>query len=107
MMADQEQEQEQEAFNTEFKLLLIGDEGVGKKEFIARFGVTPEETTRPQVVLHTYRGPLKFNIWDSNVERDVSEASQSSEVDIRHSNAFLTALWMIYLIFCLSNAHLL
>lgn len=80
-MAEEEQEQEQEEvedpFITGFKLLLIGDEGVGKKEFITRFGVTPEETIRHQVILHTYRGPIKFNIWDCNVERDVSE------VDIR------------------------
>lgn len=52
----------------EFKLLLVGDEGVGKTTFLKRHWTgesvpTLDLEVRP-LLFHTNRGPMKFNVWD-------------------------------------------
>jgi len=57
----------------EFKLILLGDGGVGKSSFISRFFKQSFErryspTTEAMIhtlVLYTNRGAIKFNVWDT------------------------------------------
>ena len=57
----------------EFKLILIGDGGVGKTTFVKRhqtgeFEKKDDATLGVEVVpllFHTNRGPIKFNVWDT------------------------------------------
>lgn len=57
----------------EFKLILLGDGGVGKSNFISRFFEQSFErsynpTTEAMIhtlVLYTNRGPIKLNVWDT------------------------------------------
>lgn len=57
----------------EFKLILVGDGGVGKTTFVKRhltgefekkYVATLGVEVRP-LVFHTNRGPIKFNVWDT------------------------------------------
>merc|ERR1711990_533677 len=57
----------------EFKLILVGDGGVGKTTFVKRhltgefekkYVATLGVEVHP-LVFHTNRGPLKFNVWDT------------------------------------------
>eukprot|EP01084_Bolivina_argentea_P291886 501715_1 len=57
----------------EFKLVLVGDGGVGKTTFVKRhltgefekkYVATLGVEVRP-LVFHTNRGPIKFNVWDT------------------------------------------
>ncbi len=55
----------------EFKLLLIGDGGVGKETFVNRFLTATTTTSEDngqkihQLLFHTNRGSVKFNVWNS------------------------------------------
>ena len=59
----------------EFKLILLGDGGVGKSSFISRFFKQSFErryspTTEAMIhtlVLYTNRGAIKLNVWDTTV----------------------------------------
>lgn len=57
----------------EFKLILVGDGGVGKTTFVKRhltgefekkYVATLGVEVHP-LVFHTNRGPIKFNVWDT------------------------------------------
>jgi len=57
----------------EFKLILVGDGGVGKTTFVKRH-LTGEFEKKYVATLgvevhplkfHTNRGPIKFNVWDT------------------------------------------
>ena len=57
----------------EFKLILVGDGGVGKTTFVKRhltgefekkYVATLGVEVHP-LLFHTNRGPLKFNVWDT------------------------------------------
>ena len=57
----------------EFKLILIGDGGVGKTTFVKRhltgefekkYVATLGVEVHP-LLFHTNRGPIKFNVWDT------------------------------------------
>jgi GTP-binding nuclear protein Ran len=69
----QQQQQQQQQQMPTFKLILVGDGGVGKttfvkrhktgefeKKYIATFGVEVHP-----LVFHTNRGPICFNVWDT------------------------------------------
>ena len=65
------QQQAQEA--PEFKLILVGDGGVGKTTFVKRhltgefekkYVATLGVEVHP-LLFHTNRGPIKFNVWDT------------------------------------------
>ena len=55
----------------EFKLILLGDGGVGKTTFVKRHltGETEKNATLGvevhPLVFHTNRGPIKLNVWDT------------------------------------------
>ena len=57
----------------EFKLILVGDGGVGKTTFVKRhltgefekkYVATLGVEVHP-LLFHTNRGPIKFNVWDT------------------------------------------
>jgi GTP-binding nuclear protein Ran len=57
----------------EFKLILVGDGGVGKTTFVKRhltgefekkYVATLGVEVHP-LAFHTNRGPIKFNVWDT------------------------------------------
>ena len=57
----------------EFKLILVGDGGVGKTTFVKRhltgefekkYVATLGVEVHP-LIFHTNRGPIKFNVWDT------------------------------------------
>jgi GTP-binding nuclear protein Ran len=61
------------AATPEFKLILVGDGGVGKTTFVKRhltgefekkYVATLGVEVHP-LVFHTNRGPIKFNVWDT------------------------------------------
>jgi len=63
----------------EFKLILVGDVGVGKTTFVKRhltgefekkYVATLEVEIHP-LVFHTNRGPIKFNVWDMGRKKGV------------------------------------
>lgn len=70
----------------EFKLILVGDGGVGKTTFVKRhltgefekkYVATLGVEVHP-LLFHTNRGPIKFNVWDTagqEVSMDGSFAS--------------------------------
>jgi GTP-binding nuclear protein Ran len=57
----------------EFKLVLVGDGGVGKSNFVGRFILgdfdrrynPTTEAVVYSIVLYTNRGPIKINVWDT------------------------------------------
>ena len=57
----------------EFKLVLVGDNGVGKKSFLKRHQLGHENKTTVESLglevfplrFNTNRGPLQFNVWNS------------------------------------------
>ena len=60
-------------FTPEFKLILVGDGGVGKTTFVKRhltgefekkYVATLGVEVHP-LLFHTNRGPIKFNVWDT------------------------------------------
>lgn len=63
----------------EFKLILVGDGGVGKTAFVKRhltgeFEMKYVATLGTEVhplLFHTNRGPIKFNVWDTSGEEKV------------------------------------
>lgn len=63
----------------EFKLVLIGDGGVGKTSFVTRFHTGGFDTRYfptygvniHSVVIHMNTGPIKFNIWDTGGQEKV------------------------------------
>ena len=58
----------------EFKLVLLGDGGTGKQEFIQKFVGDSQPkyvaplgvNVHPLTPFHTNRGKVKFNVWDTN-----------------------------------------
>jgi hypothetical protein len=71
----------------EFKLILVGDGGVGKTTFVKRhltgefekkYVATLGVEVHP-LLFHTNRGPIKFNVWDTagqEVSKEEKIASQ-------------------------------
>ena len=71
----------------EFKLILVGDGGVGKTTFVKRH-LTGEFEKKYVATLgvevypllfHTNRGPIKFNVWDTAGQ----EVSQNANEKLR------------------------
>jgi small GTP-binding protein len=69
----------------EFKLILVGDGGVGKTTFVKRhltgefekkYVATLGVEVHP-LIFHTNRGPIKFNVWDTAGQ----EVRKSSSTD--------------------------
>ncbi len=67
----------------EFKLILVGDGGVGKTTFVKRhltgefekkYVATLGVEVHP-LLFHTNRGPIKFNVWDT-AGQEVRETKQ-------------------------------
>jgi GTP-binding nuclear protein Ran len=61
------------AYVPEFKLILVGDGGVGKTTFVKRhltgefekkYVATLGVEVHP-LLFHTNRGPIRFNVWDT------------------------------------------
>lgn len=68
----------------EFKLILVGDGGVGKTTFVKRhltgeFEQNSVATLGVEVhplVFHTNRGPIKFNVWDTAAGQEIAGGIQ-------------------------------
>lgn len=58
----------------EFKLLIMGDGGVGIDQFVKSYSgnveLQPCQVTT--LMLHTTRGPIKFNAWQPAEQQEVS-----------------------------------
>ena len=84
----------------EFKLILVGDGGVGKTTFVKRhltgefekkYVATLGVEVHP-LIFHTNRGPIKFNVWDT-AGQEVREhrrdgegrAAESSYTNAKHA----------------------
>ena len=79
------------AATPEFKLILVGDGGVGKTTFVKRH-LTGEFEKKYVATLgvevhplgfHTNRGPIKFNVWDT----------AGQEVSALIFDWFIRAIW--------------
>jgi len=64
----------------EFKLVIVGDGGVGKTTFVKRhltgeferrYIATVGVEVRP-MLFHTNHGPIKFNVWDTAGQEKLS-----------------------------------
>ena len=72
-MVQQQLQQQSAEGAPEFKLILVGDGGVGKTTFVKRhltgefekkYVATLGVEVHP-LLFHTNRGPIKFNVWDT------------------------------------------
>jgi GTPase SAR1 family protein len=87
----------------EFKLILVGDGGVGKTTFVKRhltgefekkYVATLGVEVHP-LLFHTNRGPIKFNVWDT-AGQEVRETKQLRSAMVMRPYEGLWNSWLTF-----------